>query len=204
MTSTRHRRPIPWGRVAVLSVALMELVVAVEIADMIGVGWTLATLAGLSLFGCWVIGQEGRKAWTSFTASAADGSPAGATRFWSTTATRAARRSPDTAAGLTAGLLLAIPGFITALWGGILLIPPVRQFAGRWLEAQLTRRVTSPPSAHVPVSDQPPGPPVTDQQSSTPPPTGKVVVGEIVVTDLTEPQDSEEPGPRWGPGSRPG
>jgi UPF0716 protein FxsA len=177
MTSSAERRPIAWGRVAIPGLILLEIIVAVAVSTFIGVGWTLFALAVLSLLGGWVLLREGRQAWTSF-AVAATG-PAAAAGGPGTDA-------PRTATGVAAGLLLAVPGFLTALAGGVLLLPPVRRLAGGRVDVFMKRR---------------------RQRSGQ----GNVVVGEIVVSDVgpshvgpsdSRPSDTEEPGPPWGPGSR--
>jgi len=171
MTTATGRRPISWGRVAIPGVILLEIIVAVAVSKFIGIGWTLFALAALSLLGGWVLLREGRRAWTSLAVPATD---PGAT-------TRAGADAPRTATGMAAGLLLAVPGFLTALAGGFLLLPPVRRLAGGRLDAFMARR---------------------GQGAGQ----GNVVVGEIVVSDVppaTRVSDMEEPGPLGGPGSRP-
>jgi UPF0716 protein FxsA len=171
MTTPTARRPIAWGRVAVLSLLLAEIAVAFAVGAAIGAGWTLLALAVLSLLGFWVLLHEGRVALAAF-AGRATGTPADSPANPDATPAR------DTATGVAAGLLLVVPGFLTGLAGLLLLVPPVRQRAGRRVASVLARRTTVRR-------------------------VGDVVVGEIVVTDLTG-SDVKEPGTPGGPGSHPG
>src|SRR4051812_35110795 len=166
MTTPTARRPIAWGRVAVLSLLLAEIAVAFAVGEAIGAGWTLLALAVLSLLGFWVLLREGRTALAAF-ARGTTGTPA------DSQARPGPAAAPDTATGVAAGLLLVVPGFLTGLAGLLLLIPAVRHRAGRRVASVLTRRAT--------VGRR-----------------GDVVVGEIVITDVTV-SDVKEPGSPGGP-----
>lgn len=99
---------------------LVELGVAVMVADWIGVLPTIAALIALSGFGVWLVRREGL----------------GVVRR-----TRAALDRGETpAAGLLdgaligfAGVLCVAPGFVTGICGLLLLVPPVRRRVGRRL-----------------------------------------------------------------------
>lgn len=87
------------------------------------------------------------------------------------------------------GLLLLIPGLISDAAGLLLLVPPVRALIGRRAERSLERRMraASPGS----LSD-------AFQQARMHRPDGKVVQGEVIREDGTQPP----PAPKTPPGAR--
>lgn len=107
-----------------------EIYVASLVAGQIGWGLTLLALLALSALGVLVLRSSGR-AWRTVAASATPrtGAPLPPTG----TASAAA----DAGFQLLAGLLLLVPGFVSAAVGLLLLLPPVRvvviALGGRWL-----------------------------------------------------------------------
>lgn len=96
-----------------LFVPIVELYVIVQVAQEIGVLYTLLALILVSLVGVWVVKHEGLRVWTRFQQQIA------------------ARRVPsrelaDGVMILIAGVLLVLPGFVTGAIGALLLLPPVR------------------------------------------------------------------------------
>ncbi|CAO0826674.1 Membrane protein OS=Streptomyces microflavus OX=1919 GN=Smic_10380 PE=4 SV=1 [Streptomyces microflavus] len=85
------------------------------------------------------------------------------------------------------GLLLLIPGLISDAAGLLLLVPPVRTLIGRRAERSLERRMraASPGS----LSD-------AFQQARMHRPDGKVVQGEVIREDGTQPPSGPEDDPR--------
>ncbi|GAA0528343.1 membrane protein FxsA [Paractinoplanes ferrugineus] len=114
---------LPVG-LAVLSVA--EVVVFLSVAHAIGFGWAVLVMAVTMLVGMSLLRREGIKGWRGFQAAAAEGRPPGA-------------QVANSLAGLGAALLLAVPGFITAVIGLVLLIG--RPFTKRAIERYTERRV---------------------------------------------------------------
>ncbi len=113
----------------ILCIALpfAELYVIVRVGELIGVGPLLALLLAGSILGVLVLRHQGRGAWRRFNAALLE------RRF-------PGREIADgmmTAAGAT---LLVIPGFITDIFGLILLIPPTRAIARRLLRGYFVRR----------------------------------------------------------------
>jgi UPF0716 protein FxsA len=184
VTTSTVRRPIPWGQVALLLLALAEVAVAILIGQWIGAGWTILALLGLSALGLSLLAREGRSALAALTGA---GRAAG-TRGPGTGQRTATPGAAGSRGGrVLAGLLLFIPGFVTAAAGLLLLLPPVQTLAGRLLQDHLARRGAGPGPA-----------------------SGGVVQGEIVVTDVqvsdlreVRARDAHEPGPPREPGSPP-
>jgi UPF0716 protein FxsA len=109
---------------------IAELYVAVLVAQQVGAAATMVLLLGLSALGVWVLRTNGR-AWRTVAAEAAPAAGAGLPP--SGTGAAAA----DAGFRLLAGLLLLVPGFLSAACGLVLLFPPVRSLAiaatGNWM-----------------------------------------------------------------------
>jgi len=108
-------------------VPILELYVIVKVGGLIGVLPTLTLLLGTSLLGAALLRHQGRGAWRRFNAALAE------------------RRFPgrEVADGLmitTGGVMLLVPGFITDVFGLLLLLPPSRALARRLLRGYFTRR----------------------------------------------------------------
>jgi UPF0716 protein FxsA len=113
----------------VLCIALpvAELYAIVRVGELIGVAPTLALLLAGSMLGLLLLRHQGRGAWRRLSAALAE------------------RRFPgrEVADGLmiaAGATLLLVPGFITDLFGLILLLPPTRAIARRVLWAYFGRR----------------------------------------------------------------
>ena len=95
---------------------IAELFVAIEVAESIGVLLTVLLLVlGLPL-GIWLVRAEGRAAWRRLSVAVTAGRPP-------------AREVLDGALVLAGGALLIVPGFITDVFGLLLLLPPTRWLA---------------------------------------------------------------------------
>ena len=110
--------------------AAAELYVALQVAHQIGALETVFVLVGLGLFGAWVIRRVGKGAIARTFASLAEG------------------RSPtddmiNGGLGFAAGLLLFIPGFISAAFGVLLLLPPIRALLRSTIRARVKRRIAA-------------------------------------------------------------
>jgi len=120
-------------RLALLPLALAALAVAeiaafVAVAHLIGGGWAVLLLAASSLAGLALLRREGVRGWRAFKAAAEQGRPPGP-------------QVSDSLVGLGGALLLAVPGFITAVAGLLLLLPPGRLMARRGIERVTERQV---------------------------------------------------------------
>ena len=108
-------------------VPIVELYVIIQIGSLIGVLPTLALLLADALLGSLLLRHQGRGAWRRFNAAIAE------------------RRFPgrEVADGLMiaiGGTLLLTPGFVTDIFGLILLVPPTRAIVRRVLRAYVGHR----------------------------------------------------------------
>jgi UPF0716 protein FxsA len=90
-----------------------EVVVAIEVASAIGVLPMLLALIASWPVGSWVLRTQGAAAWRRFGEAVAASRPPG-------------REVLDGAMILIGGLLLIVPGFVTDVFGALLLLPPTR------------------------------------------------------------------------------
>ena len=108
-------------------VPIVELYVIIQVGQWIGLWPTLALLLADALLGSLLLRHQGRGAWRRFNAALAE------------------RRFPgrEVADGLmiaVGGTLLLTPGFVTDIFGFLLLLPPTRAIARRLLSAFAARR----------------------------------------------------------------
>ncbi len=102
-----------WAILLFIVAPIVELYVFVQAANAFGFGRALVAMIAITLVGVWIVKREG------FASGA--GSPS-----WPAPASRCRRRSPTARSILLAGLLLVAPGFISDIFGVLLLLPPVR------------------------------------------------------------------------------
>jgi UPF0716 protein FxsA len=112
-----------------IAVPIVEIYVIVRVGELIGVLPTLALLVADALLGSLLLRHQGRGAWRRFNAALAE------------------RRFPgrEVADGLMIAVgatLLLTPGFVTDVFGLVLLIPPSRAIVRRLLRAYVGRRFT--------------------------------------------------------------
>jgi UPF0716 protein FxsA len=108
-------------------VPIVELYVIIQVGQLIGVWPTLALLLADALLGSLLLRHQGRGAWRRFNQALAE------------------RRFPgrEVADGLmiaVGGTLLLTPGFVTDIFGFLLLIPPTRAIARRLLRTYAAHR----------------------------------------------------------------
>jgi UPF0716 protein FxsA len=108
-----------------------EIYVIIQVGEAIGALPTIAILIADSVIGSWLLRSQGRAAWRRFNAAVAAGRPP-------------AREVLDGFLIVSGGALLITPGFISDVFGLILLLPPtralvrlaiVRNFTGRMVAA---------------------------------------------------------------------
>jgi UPF0716 protein FxsA len=108
-------------------VPIVELYVIIQVGQLIGVWPTLALLLADALLGALLLRHQGRGAWRRFNQALAE------------------RRFPgrEVADGLMiaiGGTLLLTPGFVTDIFGFLLLIPPTRAIARHLMRGFVARR----------------------------------------------------------------
>jgi UPF0716 protein FxsA len=126
-------------------VPILELYVIIQVGGAIGVLPTLAILLADALLGSMLLRQQGRSAWRRFNAAIAEG------RF-------PGREVADGVMIAVGGTLLLTPGFITDIFGLLLLIPPTRALFRRATFGFLRRRAVFVGSMRGPAGprDRPP------------------------------------------------
>ncbi|BFU44656.1 FxsA family protein [Krasilnikovia sp. MM14-A1004] len=152
--------------VGMLVLAVAEIVVFVAVAHAIGAGWAVLLLGAASAAGLLLLRREGVRGWRVWRAAAEAGQPTGG-------------QVSHALVGVLGALLLAVPGFLTAAAGLVLILPPGRGLARRGVRWATERRVSSAVAGEmfgprrVRVRRGPPSP----AASAT---DGEIVEGEIV------------------------
>lgn len=109
---------------------LLELFVAFEVSQLIGVTWTVLLILVSVPLGMWAVRSQGRAVWRRLADGIAAGRPP-------------ARDVLDGALVLIGGVLFILPGFVSDVFGALLLLPPsragvrgllVRNFQGRFVK----------------------------------------------------------------------
>src|SRR6478752_6913985 len=108
-------------------VPIVEIYVIIQIGSLIGVWPTIALLLADAVLGSLLLRHQGRGAWRRFNAAIAE------RRF-------PGREVADGVLIAVGGTLLLTPGFVTDIFGAILLIPPTRAIIRRFLGFFLGRR----------------------------------------------------------------
>lgn len=114
--------------VSLLFVPLAELFVIVQVAGWIGALPTILLLVGLSALGVALAQRTGLELWRRTRRMLADGE-------------RPGRAGVEGLLALLGAVLLAVPGFLTALVGAVLLVPPVRAALSGPLADRMGRRL---------------------------------------------------------------
>jgi len=123
-----RRRGLALLPIALAALAVAEVAVFIVVLHAIGGAWALLLLAAVSIAGLALLRREGIRGWRAFRAAAEEGRPAG-------------EQVSNSLVGLGGALLLALPGFLTALAGLILLLPPGRVIARHAVERATERRI---------------------------------------------------------------
>ena len=110
--------------------AVVEIAAFVAVVHAVGGAAAILLLAASCVAGLLLLRREGVRGWRAFRRAAEAGRPAGA-------------QVSNSLVGLLGALLLAVPGFVTAVAGVVLLLPPGRIAARRGIERYTERRVGS-------------------------------------------------------------
>jgi len=105
---------------ALLGVPLLEIFVIVKVGEAIGILPTVVLLAATSVLGVRLMRSQGRAVIGNFRAAIGAGRPP-------------AREALDGALVFGGGALLMAPGFVTDVFGALLLAPPTRALVRRWI-----------------------------------------------------------------------
>ncbi|ROO59986.1 UPF0716 protein FxsA [Micromonospora sp. Llam0] len=124
------RRGVRLIPLALAAGLVLEVAVFLLIAHQIGYGWALLLVLAASLAGMALLRREGMRAWRSFRAAAQSGRPPG-------------EQVSDGLLGLVAGVLLATPGLVSGVFGGVLAVPQVRRVVRRRVQVAAERRMSS-------------------------------------------------------------
>ena len=172
------RRSLALLPLGLLLLAVAEISVFVAVVHAIGAGWALLIIAGSSVAGLALLRREGIRGWRAFRAAAEAGRPPGP-------------QVSNSLVGLLGALLLAVPGFISAVAGLLLVLPPGRILARRGVERATERRVSSAVAGdlfgprHVRVrQSEPVDEPAAPSQPASFGPPGQIVQGEVVEGEI--------------------
>lgn len=128
---------------AFIVVPLVELYVIITVGEAIGVLPTIALLLADSILGSMLMRSQGRAAWRRFNLALAERRLPG-------------REALDGALVIFGGALLLTPGFVTDVFGLLLLLPPSRAVVRRVLVARFSHRigfVAATPPGYAPAHD---------------------------------------------------
>lgn len=108
-------------------VPLLELYVILQVGGLLGYGWTILLLLADSIAGAVLLKSQGSAAWRRFTEATSQGRIP-------------AREVADGGLIIFGGALLLTPGFLTDIFGLLLLIPPSRAVFRKSLVLMFARR----------------------------------------------------------------
>ncbi len=127
-------------------VPIAELAVIIQVGEAIGVWWTIAILIADSILGSLLMRSQGRIAWRRFNEALQAGRPP-------------AREVLDGVLVIFGGAFLLTPGFITDIFGIVLLLPPTRAIVRRILVKRFADRMIVAARTRAGMSTWPPAGP---------------------------------------------
>src|SRR3954468_6072071 len=154
-------------------VPIAEIYVIIQVGQAIGALWTILLLVADSIIGARLLSWQGRRAWLRFQETLAAGK-------------MPHREGLDGALIIVGGAFLMTPGFITDIFGLVLLLPPTRAVVRRALAGLLMRRsavrvarmASWPPGGpRVPRRPEPPAPTAYPSPPPEPPRTPELPPG---------------------------
>lgn len=113
-----------------VALPILEIYVIIQVGQQIGALPTVVLLVAESIFGGWLVKREGRSAWVALNQTLQRGQLPG-------------RQLADAALVLVGGTLLLTPGFVTDVFGFLLVLPFTRPWARRLLVWLVSRRVSA-------------------------------------------------------------
>jgi UPF0716 protein FxsA len=165
--------------IAVLVVVpIIEIAVLIAVGQQIGLALTLLLMLATSALGGWLLRHEGGRAWRAFQADVAANRPPGVT-------------ATDGLLVLIGGIFMLVPGFVSDIFGLLLILPPTRRIARSLLLRSFTGRISPAAATSLfgprrvrvrPGQAQPTAPPQrpTGPQSTEHP---QAIEGEIIDQD---------------------
>ncbi|GAA3823888.1 FxsA family protein [Nocardioides panacisoli] len=129
MSRRRGRRWLAILAIAFIVVPLLEIYVLIQVGHVIGVWWTILLLVADSILGGWLIRREGSRAWQALRAALDEGR-------------MPHRELADGALIVLGGALMLSPGFVTDLFGIVLILPFTRPVFRRVLASYAASRAT--------------------------------------------------------------
>ena len=124
----RRRRPVwSWVLAAFILMPIVEIYVIIKVGQVIGPWWTILLLVADSVFGTWLVRREGRRAWQALTTAIETGR-------------MPAKELADGGLILVGGTLMISPGFVTDVFGMVMILPFTRPLARRLMTRVVTRR----------------------------------------------------------------
>ncbi len=168
-----------------LVVPVVEIYVIVQVGQEIGALPTIALLIVESLIGAWLVKREGARAWDALRSALATGRLPGG-------------ELADAALVLVGGTLLLTPGFVSDIFGFLLILPLTRPLARKGLGLLIGRRIAILAAGRMgsgPAGWRPPG-------GSPGPGPRRRTEGPVVMGEVVDDRDDRD-GPARGP-VRPG
>ncbi|MCW3041038.1 MAG: FxsA family protein [Solirubrobacterales bacterium] len=114
----------------IVVVPLVEIYVLIRVGQAIGALWTVALLLADSFLGAALMRSQGRRAWTTFAAALGQGRVP-------------AKETLDGALVIFGGAFLITPGFVSDIFGFLLLLPPTRAVIRRLVLRSFTSRFSA-------------------------------------------------------------
>lgn len=158
---------------AFIGVPALEIFVLIQVGGVIGIGWAILLVLAVSVAGGWLLRREGKRAWDALRTAVEQGKLPD-------------KELLDAALVLVGGTLLLTPGFVTDVFGLLLMIPvtrPAGRAVARWAigrhlakRAEVIRTTGAPSGPFGPF----PGGPGAPGTNGTGTGRGPVVEGEIV------------------------
>ena len=113
---------------AFVVVPIVEIYVLIQVGQVIGAWWTVVLLVADSILGSWLIKREGGRAWRGLRSALETGR-------------MPATELADGALILIGGTLMLSPGFVSDVFGILLILPFTRPVFRRLLAAAVGRRL---------------------------------------------------------------
>jgi len=127
----RRRSRLSWVLfVLLLVMPIVEIYLLVQVGQVIGAWPTILMVIAMAALGAWLVKREGRRAWQALQTALSSGRMPG-------------RELADGALVLIGGTLMIAPGFVTDVFGFLLVLPLTRPLFRRLLAALVSRKVTT-------------------------------------------------------------